>query len=210
MLIAQAAHEPPAGAGDLRRVERREMLILGDTRLHRDQLRQPAGAAELAATAADAVHALGFIAHADVPHMHARTKRAFELPDELPEVHALLRREEHGEAFFVQLPLGIGNLQVEPERADLLDGAHPHVVLVRTLLRGARDLVAVRGAHRLTQGIGARLAMRRAGFALEGEVPGGMDMTEILAAFDFHDNGRRYGGSVFKRPVEELAPISLE
>ena len=46
VLVAQAAHQPPARAGDLRRVER-EPLVLGDAEVHGAQLGEPRGRAVL-------------------------------------------------------------------------------------------------------------------------------------------------------------------
>ena len=68
VLVAQAAHEPPAGAGDLRRVER-EALVLGHAELTGRSSGSQLRGAELAAAAPDAVQSLRFVAHADLPHL---------------------------------------------------------------------------------------------------------------------------------------------
>ena len=186
------------------------MLVLRDAGLHRVQLGQPAGAAELAAAATDAVHSLRFVAHADVPHVHARAEEPFELPNETAEIHALFSGEVDREPLLVPLPLGVRDFQVQSERAHLLNRPRANVVFVRTLLRGTGNLVAVRGAHRLSQRIGACLAVRCASLALEREIAGGVHAAEILAAFHLDDDGSLQHRSVLEWPFEELAAVSLE
>src|SRR5947208_1546626 len=68
VLVAEAAQQPPAPAGDLRRVER-QVLILGERQAHRPQLGEPARAAVLPAAAADAVEPLGLVARPDLAQL---------------------------------------------------------------------------------------------------------------------------------------------
>src|SRR5207249_2919353 len=82
------AMQSPASSRDLRRVEG-EVLVLGERQAHRPQLRQPAGAAVLAAAAAHPVEPLGLVACADLPQLDARVKQAREVPHQGAEVHPL-------------------------------------------------------------------------------------------------------------------------
>src|SRR5262245_40373046 len=68
VLVAQATLEPPAHAGELRRIER-EVLLLGHLDRDRVEFPQPRRAAKLAATRADRAHELGFVAGADLLHL---------------------------------------------------------------------------------------------------------------------------------------------
>ena len=70
VLVAQAAHQAPARARDLRRIER-ELLVLRDLQVHRAQLGQPRRRAVLAAAAADAAEPLRLVAHADLLELDA-------------------------------------------------------------------------------------------------------------------------------------------
>src|SRR5881392_2519933 len=69
-LVAQAAFQPAALAGELRRIET-ELLLLGH--LDRDRLEraQPGRAAERAAARTVAAEHLGFVADADLSHLDA-------------------------------------------------------------------------------------------------------------------------------------------
>ena len=74
VLVGQAAHQAAAGAGDLRRIERK-VLVLRELQRDRLDLAQPGGAAELAAAAADPTQEGRFIANADLSQLDARPER---------------------------------------------------------------------------------------------------------------------------------------
>ena len=147
LFVAEAAHEAAAGPGDLRRVQRGEPLILGDARLDGSQVREPAGAAELAAAAADPVEAAGFVAHADVPHVHACRACRFDLADQRTEIDAFLGGEIHREALAVELPFDVRDLHLEVEGPDHVDRLTPDGFLIRPEFRRARDRIRPRRLH---------------------------------------------------------------
>ena len=91
-LVAQAAHEAPARARDLGRVER-EVLLLGHADAHRVEARGETTAAELLAAVAVAADDGGLLAHADLAHVDAHVELAREITHELAEVHAVLGGE---------------------------------------------------------------------------------------------------------------------
>ena len=148
VLVAQAAHQAPARAGDLRRIER-QPLILRDAEVHRAQLGQPRRRAVLAAAAADAVEPLGFVAHADLLQLDARAEHRRELAHERAEVDALLGREVERELLAIPLPLGVGQLHdelVRLARAPSPCGARPRPARAARRARRTSSAVARRRA----------------------------------------------------------------
>src|SRR5207249_1343349 len=92
VLVPQAAHEPPARARDLRRIER-QPLILGHAEIHRAQFRQPRRRTVLPAAAADAVEPLGLVALANLLQLDPRAEHRRQLTHERAEIHAPLGGE---------------------------------------------------------------------------------------------------------------------
>ena len=147
-----------------------------------------------------------------MPHVHARGEAALELPDELPEVHALFGGEIAGQPTAIPLPLGVRDLHVELLQPDEFDRRLPHGVLVHAQTHGGVDLVCRRQAyHRGEIGVlGRRLAVRRARLASGGKLTGVVDAAEILAALDLHDHRRLEWRRRLSGPGEECASIALE
>lgn len=127
VLVAQAAEQPPAGAGDLRRVEA-EALVLGDLEPDGAQLREP-GAAQLAPAAPDPVEPLGLVADPDLAQFDARAERRREVAHQVAEVHAPLGGEVDREPVAVPLPLRVAHLHLEAVGRDLLAHLAADVVL---------------------------------------------------------------------------------
>ena len=96
MLVLQAAHQPAAGAGDAHGVDR-QVLLLGHP--HRDRLEvlEECGAAQVAATRADAALEPGLIAGADLPQLDPGPELAGQVADQSPEVDPARGAEVHGE-----------------------------------------------------------------------------------------------------------------
>src|SRR5215469_16460930 len=105
-LVEQAALEPAA----------RERHVLGLGHLDGDGIEalQIRRAAELPAAGADAIHELGGVARPDLAHLDAGVELVGEVADEIAEVHALLRAEEHGDAAMAWIDLHVHDLEPEP------------------------------------------------------------------------------------------------
>src|SRR6266478_3094681 len=78
VLVAEAALEPPAHAGELRGVERQTLLLRHPDR-HGLELLQPRGAAQLAPARTDPARNLGLVARADLLHVDARAQQLAQL-----------------------------------------------------------------------------------------------------------------------------------
>jgi hypothetical protein len=209
VLVAQRAHEPAAGAGDLRRVER-EALVLRDAEVDRAQLGEPDRGAVLAAAAADPVEALGLVAHADLLELDARAEHRREVAHELAEVDALLGREVEGDLLAVPLPLGVGELHDEAVGAHAL---HRAAVARRRCRRPSRS----RGACPRQSRAGAPLddltrrgAVRDAGVPLGREGAGGVHAPEVLPAVGVDDDPGADRRQVVALPEEELLAVAGE
>ena len=210
VLVSQAAHEAPARAGNLCRVERREALVFGDTRFDGAQIREPAGAAQLAPAAADPVETPRFVADANVPHLHARAEFAFELADEVAKVDTRFGGEVDGEPSAVELPLGVRDLHVELLRSCFFDRASAHGVFVFAQQTGAFNLLAVGEAHGGAEWPRRFFAVRGAGLPSRGEFASGVHATEVFATVGFDDDPGFLGGWFVERPVKELPPVAFE
>src|SRR5262245_58813052 len=112
-LVEQAALEPPAVAEE---PPVRERHVLGTGHLDGDRVEalEMGRAAELPAAGPDAVHQLGRVASADLPHLDARVELVGEVPNEVAEVHALLRAEQHGDPAMARVDLHVHDLELEP------------------------------------------------------------------------------------------------
>src|SRR3954452_15675437 len=89
VLVGEAAEEPPALPGDLRRIQA-EVLSLGHLDGDRPEILEPGRAAEGAAADADAADQPRFVARSNLHHLHPHGKPARQVADELPEVHSSL------------------------------------------------------------------------------------------------------------------------
>src|SRR5690606_18685515 len=140
VFVREAAHQPAAAPGDLRRVER-EALVLRELEADGLQLAQPRGAAQLAAAPADAAQQRGLVADADLLGLDARADRAVEVAHELAEVDPPFRREEDRELVPVELPLGLAHLHLEAVVRDLLARDAANARLIGAQLDRALHLV---------------------------------------------------------------------
>src|SRR5579872_517932 len=80
-LVAQAAFQAPAQAGQLRRVQAQLLLLRHFDRDRFERLQERRAAQRPAARSVAAVH-LGLVAHADLPHLDPRAELARQLAHE--------------------------------------------------------------------------------------------------------------------------------
>src|SRR6185436_19511262 len=90
-LVAEAALQPPAHPGQLRRIEA-EVLLLRHPDRDRLEALQPRGAAQRPAARSVAAEHLGLVADADLPHLDATAEVSGEIADQLAEVDPSLGR----------------------------------------------------------------------------------------------------------------------
>src|SRR5439155_632738 len=112
-LVAQAALQPAAQAGQLRGIQAQVLLL---RHLDRDRLerREKRRAAERPSARAVAANHLRFVPHADLPHLDARVELGRELAPELAENDAAFGGEIENEARAVERLLGLCELHAEP------------------------------------------------------------------------------------------------
>src|SRR5437773_1166037 len=142
VLVAQAALEPPAHAGELRGVERQALLLRHPDR-HRLELLQPRGAAQLAPARADSARHLGLVARADLLHLDARAQQLAQLAPQVAEVDPLLAREEEGDLARVEGRLGLDQLDREVPAAHQLERRAVVLPLPLEVLILARQVAGV-------------------------------------------------------------------
>ena len=143
VLVAQAALEPAAAAGDLARVERRP-LQLGH--LHRDgrHLAEVRVAADRLAAVAVVGQQLGLVADADLPHFDPRLKLVGERLHEVAKVDAALGQVVDDDPLAAVQVLDVDQLHVEIE---LLDLALADFVLAPLLLEHLAQLALIVARH---------------------------------------------------------------
>ena len=93
LLIFQAAHQPPAGAGNFRGVQG-QTLGLGHFDGHGHKVIQKLGTAEGAAADPQASQHLGLVPDADLPQLDAGPEHRRQVLYQLPEVHPPVGGEE--------------------------------------------------------------------------------------------------------------------
>ena len=86
LFVLEAAHQPPAGAGDLGGVQA-QILGLGHLDGNRHKPVQKLGAAEGPPADAKAPDHLRLVPDADLPELNPRPEDRSQIPDQLPEVH---------------------------------------------------------------------------------------------------------------------------
>ena len=91
-LVTQAAHEAPAHARDLLRVERK-VLVFGHADRHGVELPAQTFAAQLLAAVAESAHDARLVAHADLAHVDALVETRRQRAHQLAKVHTLLGLE---------------------------------------------------------------------------------------------------------------------
>ena len=119
LLVFEAAHEPPASAGDLGGVQT-EVLRLGHLDGDGLEIVEEFLAAERTAAHAESADHLGLVAHADLPELDARAEGGRQILDQLAEVHAALGREEEQDLAAVKRAFRRDELHVELVRENLL------------------------------------------------------------------------------------------
>ena len=92
VLVFQAAHQTAANTGDLRRIERK-VLVLGQVDGDRMKVVEVGRAAQLTAAAAEAADHLRLVAHADLAQLDTGAEHAGQILDQLAEVYAAVRSE---------------------------------------------------------------------------------------------------------------------
>src|SRR5579883_468658 len=209
VLVAETAHESPARAGDLGRVER-EMLVLGYPEVDRAELGQPGGRAVLSTAAAHTVQSLRLIAGADLLELDASAEERREVADEVPEVDPLVGGEIERELLSVPLPLGVGQLHHEPVGLDPLDRLASRGLVLRTELAGLAHLTGRREPERL-----ARRRLRAAAVGAPGgsalrDFAGREHDPEVLPTVRLHHDRRLRRWRLVALPGEELLSVPLE
>ena len=143
LLIFQAAHQPPAGAGDLGGVQA-EVLGLGHFDGHRQEAVQELGAAEGPAADAQAADHLGLVPHADLPQLDPGPEHAGQVPHQLPEIHPAVGGEVKDDLAAVKAGGDVHQLHLQAVGGDLLLADVEGLALpLLVLLHGAA--VTVRG-----------------------------------------------------------------
>ena len=143
-LIAQAAHQPAAAAGDLGGIER-EILHLGHFGGDGRKLVQEGAAAVGAAADPDPAEHLGLVAHADLAQLDAVVKNAREILDQLAEVHAPVGGEEEKRLVAVKAAFHVHKLHVQPVVLDLLLADDQRVLFAEAVL--LVDPPVLQGGH---------------------------------------------------------------
>src|SRR5207248_6198215 len=154
-LVAEAAFEPAAQAGQLRRVEA-QVLLLRHLDRHRLERGEECRAAERTAAGAVAAHHLGFVADADLPHLDSRAELGRELADELPEVDASVSGEIKNQFRAVERLLDARQLHAETPLAELHHRDAVCFALAMLVLEPAYDVVAARETDHAVRRVGRR------------------------------------------------------
>src|SRR5262245_41101923 len=146
VLVLEAAHQPAAHPGDLRRVEREP---LGFRHLDRDRIEalEVRRAAELlAARPASAAH-LSVLAIADLLQLDPHVELRGQVADEVAEIDARLRGEEEGQAPPREVALDVAELHRERPLLDARQAVRARVLLPGELTRVALLGLARRASH---------------------------------------------------------------
>ena len=150
-LVLQAAHQPPAAARDLRRVEG-QVLVLCHFDRNRREFAQPGVAAQRPAAAPDAAEQLRLVADADLPELDARAENAGQVLHELAEINPSVGREIEENLAVVKGVLRLDELHVEPSCGDLLLADAESFFLPRFIFALPRVVLLRRHADHLFQG----------------------------------------------------------
>ena len=129
MLVAQAAHQPTAGPGDLLRIER-QLLIFGDAEIDRTQVGEPRRRAVLASAASHARESLGFVAHADLLELDPGAEQRGEIAHQAAKVDATFGGKVDREFAPVPLPFDIGELHHQMVGLHAVDRLAAHFLVL--------------------------------------------------------------------------------
>ena len=119
LLILQAAHQPPAGAGNLGGIQR-QVLGLGHLDGDRLELVQELRAAEGPSTDAQTAQHLGLVPHADLTQLNAGMDGTGQVLYQGAEVHPALGGEEEEYLVALKAVLGLYQLHLQTVLGDLL------------------------------------------------------------------------------------------
>ena len=143
VFVAQTALQPPATAGDLRRVER-GLLQLRHPHGNRGHLHQMRVAAHRAAAIAVVGQQFRFIAHADLPHLDPRLELAGQQSDQLAKIDPAFGQIVDHDPFAAEDMFGVDQLHLQAEPFDVLLA---DLDFVSGLLLHALQLMVVFGSH---------------------------------------------------------------
>src|SRR5690606_3069041 len=85
VFIPEAAHQPPARARNLGRIQR-EPLVFGNAEVDWAKLREPGGGAILPSAPPNPVETFGFVTHTDLFELDTCAKRGGEFTNEIAEI----------------------------------------------------------------------------------------------------------------------------
>ena len=119
LLVLEAAHQPPADAGNFGRIQA-EILRLGHLDRDRLEIVEEFAAAEGPSADAESADHLRLVAHADLAQLNARAEYGGEVLDQLPEVHTPVGGEEEEQLAAVEGALRRDQLHFELVFRDLL------------------------------------------------------------------------------------------
>ena len=142
VLIFQAAHEAPADARNLCRVER-EVLLLCHADGDGNKVAEEGRTAERPPAASHAAHHLRLVAHADLTQLDARAEHARKLTNKLTKVYAPIRGEVKRHLREIERQLNVNEFHLEPELFDLLLADRTRFALTRPILIDARKIGCV-------------------------------------------------------------------
>ena len=144
VLESEAALEPAATPGDLRRVQGR-LLVLRHPHGHREDVPHPADAAEVASAVLLVAQDPGLVADADLSKLDARLEVPGEVLHELAEVHPAVGHEVEDDPAPAEQVLDVDEPHREPAFPDALDAVVE--VRARRALGELRHAPAVIGSH---------------------------------------------------------------
>ena len=177
LLVLQAAHEPAAQAGDLRRIQR-QVLLLRHLDGHRLEVAQERAAADGPPAGAQTAQHLRLVAHADLAQLDAHLEHAGQILHQLAEVHAAVGGEIEDDLGVVEGVLHAHQLHLQlVPRHLLLTDAERLLLAAGVVLRAL--LVLLGGdAHHLLQ--------RRDDLLVADGARAGHDLAELDAARGLH------------------------
>src|SRR5688500_2775893 len=209
VLVAQAAHETPARAGDLRGIQRKA-LVLRDTEVDRAKLRQPGSGAVLTAATPDAVEPLCLVTNADLLQLDAGAEERREIADEVAKVDALFGGEVEREFFPVPLPLCVGELHRQAVGTYAIHALAPRFFVQPAELR-CRRLVTRRGETQcLSRRRGGAASVRPAYVPHLRELAKRAHESQVLPTVGIDDDRRLEWRRIRIIPEKKLPAVTLE
>jgi len=130
VFVSQAAFQPSATAGNLRRIER-GLLQFGHFHRYRRHFAQMCIAAYRLATIAVVGQQFGFIAHANLPHFDPSLKLAGQLLDQISKVNAVFRQIINHDPFAAENVLHVDQFHRQIGGGDQVAALEKFVPLLR-------------------------------------------------------------------------------